>query len=118
MLKSVLIVIRRIFKFLFKRRGNIMSEALSITLQNLLEIDRGRGITFKIYVLPDTPDMALVIELRFGDYCYGRAISLMEARATHGELKDYLLGELRRYADELYWKYRTSKKGEQENENQ
>ena len=93
-----------------------MSEVLDITLHDLLEIDHGRGITFNIYVLPDTPDMALVIELRLGDYCCGRTISLMEARTTRGELKDYLLGELRRYSDELYWRYRSDKKGEQKNE--
>ena len=69
-----------------------MSEVLDITLNDLLEIDHGRGITFKIYVLPDIPHMTLVIELMLGDYCYGRAISLMEARATRGELKDYVLG--------------------------
>lgn len=95
-----------------------MNEVLDITLNDLLEIDHGRGITFKIYVLPDTPDMALVIELMLGDYCYGRAISLMEARTTRGELKDYVLGELRRYSDELYWRYRSDKKGERENESQ
>ena len=95
-----------------------MSEVLDITLHDLLDVDAGRGITFKIYVLPDSLDTVLCIELELGGYHCGRAISLMAARDTHGEFKDYLLRELRRYADELYWKYRTSKKGEQENENQ
>lgn len=93
-----------------------MSEVLDITLHDLLEIDASRGITFKIYVLPDSLDPILCIELELGGYCCGRAISLVEARDTRCEFKDYLLRELRRYADELYWKYRTSKKGEQENE--
>ena len=82
-----------------------MPDVLSITLQDLLEIDAGRGIVFRIFTY-SSPDV-ICIELKLGEYCCGRAISLI-AYNDNGEFKDYMLRELRRYADELYWKYRTS----------
>ena len=79
-----------------------MENVLSITIQDLLEIDLGRGIHFDIIKWTDT---SLCIRMNVGEYYSCETISLLSINVARDGYKDYILSKLRFHADELYEKH-------------
>lgn len=78
-----------------------MEGVLSITIQDLMEIDSGRGINFDIC---NWSNNGLRIIMRIGWQYYARIVTINETN-TRFEFKPFLLDELQQHADKLYEKH-------------
>ena len=78
-----------------------MQNVLSITIQDLLEIDSGRGIHFAI---ANWVNEGIHIRMNIGWHYYVHIIRKYEIDSNY-DSKALLLDELRFHADELYEKY-------------
>lgn len=78
-----------------------MENALSITIQDLLEIDSGRGIHFTI---ANWANEGIHIRMNIGWHYYVHIVRKYEIDSNF-DFKAFILDELRFHADELYEKH-------------